>query len=48
MGVSILTYNGRVHFGLITDWKLVRDPEAIISRFGQEFEKLLLITMMRP
>ncbi len=48
MGVSILTYNGRVHFGLITDRKLVRDPEAIISRFGQEFEKLLLITMMRP
>lgn len=48
MGVSILTYHGRVHFGLITDWKLVRDPEAIISRFDQEFEKLLLITMMRP
>lgn len=48
MGVSILTYNGRVHFGLITDWKLVRDPEAIVSRFGQEFEKLLLVTMMGP
>lgn len=48
MGVSILTYNGRVHFGLITDWKRVRDPEAIISRFGHEFEKLVLITMMRP
>lgn len=48
MGVSILSYNNRVHFGLITDQKLVKDPEAIISRFGSEFEKLLLLTMLGP
>ncbi len=48
MGVSILSYNDRVHFGLITDQKLVKDPEAIISRFSHEFEKLLLLTMMEP
>ncbi len=48
MGVSILTYNHHVHFGLITDRKLIRDPETIISQFRQEFEKLLLIAMMGP
>ncbi len=46
MGVSIQSYNDRVHFGLITDRKRVRDPETIISRFSEEFEKLLLITLM--
>ena len=48
MGVSIQSYNSRVHFGLITDQKLVRDPEAIINQFGKEFEKLLLFTIMEP
>lgn len=46
MGVSILSYNGRVHFGLVTDAGLVPDPERIISRFGEEFERLLLTTLM--
>lgn len=48
MGVSILTYNHRVHFGLITDRKRVKDPEAIISRFNGEFERLLLTALMGP
>lgn len=48
MGVSILSYGGGVQFGLITDRKLVPDPEAIINRFGYEFEKLLLLTLMEP
>jgi len=48
MGVSILSYNDRAHFGLITDQKLVKDPEAIVERFSREFEKLLLLTMMEP
>ena len=48
MGVSILSYNNRVHFGLVTDRKLVDDPQAIIGRFAGEFEKLLFITLMSP
>ncbi len=48
MGVSILSYNDRVHFGLVVDRKLVTDPEAIIGRFAGEFEKLLFITLMSP
>jgi len=48
MGVSILSYNNRVHFGLVADRKLVDDPEAVISRFAGEFEKLLFMTLMGP
>ncbi|MBL8520858.1 MAG: wax ester/triacylglycerol synthase family O-acyltransferase [Betaproteobacteria bacterium] len=48
MGVSILTYNGKVQFGLITDAGLVPDPESIINRFGDEFERLVMQTLMGP
>jgi diacylglycerol O-acyltransferase / wax synthase len=46
MGISILSYAGSVHFGLISDSKLVPDPEKIIQRFGSELEKLLLIALL--
>lgn len=46
LGVSILSYNNRVHFGLIADAKLIPDPDAVIRRFGPEFEKLLLLSLM--
>ena len=46
MGLSILSYNGRVYFGLIVDGRRVPDPEPIVQRFAAEFEKLTLITMM--
>jgi WS/DGAT/MGAT family acyltransferase len=48
MGVSILSYAGGVQFGLITDRRLCPDPQRIIDRFGDEFEKLLLVAMMLP
>jgi len=48
MGLSILTYAGRVQFGLITDAGLCPDPEAIIANFAPEFEKLLLLSLMMP
>jgi len=46
MGVSILSFNGKVHFGLITDAALVPDPQAIIGRFAPEFERLLYFVLM--
>jgi WS/DGAT/MGAT family acyltransferase len=46
MGISILSYNGKVHFGLMTDALRVPDPGDIIRRFAPEFEKLLLIALM--
>jgi diacylglycerol O-acyltransferase len=48
MGVSILTYNGHVQFGLITDAARVPDPEQIVGRFNAEFERLLLQVLMSP
>ncbi|HRK24465.1 MAG TPA: wax ester/triacylglycerol synthase family O-acyltransferase, partial [Beijerinckiaceae bacterium] len=46
IGVSILTYNGKVQFGLITDAALVPDPKAIIAGFRPHFERLLYHTLM--
>ena len=48
LGISILSYNGKVFFGLISDYRLVAEPSAIISRFKGEFEKLLYLGMMLP
>jgi len=48
MGVSILSYDGNVQFGLVTDRVLCPDPEAIVERFAGEFEKLVLTTLMSP
>ena len=48
MGVSILSYNGGVQFGLVTDRSFVDDPQRIIDRFQPEFEKLLLAVLLSP
>lgn len=48
MGVSMLSYDGRVQFGLITDRGLCPDPERVIERFAPEFEKLVLGTLLSP
>jgi WS/DGAT/MGAT family acyltransferase len=42
LGVSLLSYAGQVYFGVISDRKLVDDPDALVARFAPEFEKLLL------
>ena len=46
MGVSILSFNGRVQFGLITDSALVPDPKTIVDRFEPEFEQLLYFVLL--
>ena len=46
VGISIFSYNGRVHFGLIADAKLIPDPDTVIQRFGSEFDKLLYLSLM--
>ncbi len=48
MGVSVLSYNDRVQFGLITDRGLCPDPKQVIAGFAPEFEKLVLATLMAP
>lgn len=46
LGLSILSYRGKVHFGLIADARLIPDPDAVVRRFGEEFEALLYLTLM--
>lgn len=46
LGLSILSYRGKVHFGLIADARLIPDPDAVVRRFGEEFDKLLYLVMM--
>jgi len=48
MGVSILSYNDTVQFGLVTDRKLCSDPDNVIDRVAPEFEKLVLATLLSP
>jgi hypothetical protein len=46
MGISILSYDGRIQFGVVTDAGLVPDPALIVNRFKDEFEKVMWITLM--
>ena len=48
VGVSILSYDGGVQFGLIADRALCANPQHIIDRFEPEFEKLVLALCMLP
>ena len=41
LGVGILSYNGQVRVGIISDRDIVPDPEAVSAAFHQEFEALL-------
>jgi len=44
-GISALTYNNQVHFGVMADESLIAEPAVIVARFNDEFEKLVLCTI---
>jgi len=48
LGVSILSYNGEVRFGVVADRGFCPDPHRVIERFVPEFEKLVLATLLSP
>ncbi|HPA91688.1 MAG TPA: wax ester/triacylglycerol synthase family O-acyltransferase [Quisquiliibacterium sp.] len=48
VGVSIVSYDGGVQFGLITDAAICAEPQRIIREFAPEFERLLLTLCMLP
>jgi WS/DGAT/MGAT family acyltransferase len=48
MGVSILSYAGKVQFGLISDVALTPNPEAVVRHFPEEFEKYLYYVLLDP
>ena len=48
IGMSILSYDGRIQFGVMSDAGLVPDPQRVVARFGEEFDKLMWLTLMSP
>jgi WS/DGAT/MGAT family acyltransferase len=44
LGASLLSYAGKVYFGLIADVAILDNPRSLADRFGSEFEQLLLAT----
>ena len=48
LGVSILSYDGHVRFGVATDRRLCPDPERIAGAFAAQFEELVMTTLMSP
>jgi len=45
-GVSMLTYDGRVQFGVIADREMIPDPRELIKHMGAEFERLVLLVLL--
>jgi len=41
MGISILSYAGKVYLGVATDVKLVPDPDRVIAGFYEELDQLM-------
>jgi WS/DGAT/MGAT family acyltransferase len=46
IGVSILSYNGKVQFGLMVDAAMVPEPREIVAGFAPQFEHLLYMTLL--
>lgn len=42
VGISVLSYAGKVFLGMIADESVVADPGQVVGRLGPEFERLLL------
>jgi WS/DGAT/MGAT family acyltransferase len=45
MGVSMLSYAGRVQFGIIADRQVVPDPRELVELIGVEFERLVYLVL---
>jgi hypothetical protein len=45
-GVSMLTYNGAVQFGVISDRRLVPNPAELVHLINQEFERLVFLVLL--
>ncbi len=46
MGISIISYNGRVFCGLIADHKRIPDPDRVVANFRLEFDNLLHLALL--
>ncbi len=45
-GVSMLTYCGRVQYGVMADRELIPDPVRLVELLAEEFERLALLVLL--
>ena len=45
-GVSMLTYCGRVQYGVMADRESIADPARLVGPLGEEFERLALLVLL--
>jgi WS/DGAT/MGAT family acyltransferase len=45
-GISMLTYNGQVQFGVISDRHLIADPSQLVQIIEAEFERLVYVVLL--
>ncbi len=45
-GVSMLTYRGEVHFGVMSDRQLIPTPRELVTEIGAEFERLAILVLL--
>ncbi len=48
LGISVISYNGGVQFGVIADRGFCPDPERVVAHFADAFETLALATLLSP
>ena len=46
IGISMLSYDDRVQFGVIADRHLVPEPAELVAEIGAEFERLVLLILL--
>ncbi len=46
IGVSMLSYNGRVQFGVIADRQLIPKPAALTAQMAAEFDRLVYLVLL--
>jgi hypothetical protein len=46
IGVSMLSYNDRVHFGVIADRYLIPEPAGVVDQIRGEFERLVVLVLL--
>ena len=45
IGISILSYAGKIDFGVVSDVKRMPDPDRLVALFREQFESLLLTAL---
>jgi len=46
IGVSMLSYNGRVQFGVIADKQLIPKPATLTAQMASEFDRLVYLVLL--